>query len=331
LMLKDVYVQYISLHIDGVTNLKGSAQWLKQLCDSRELHSKELRGAFYTDFNSLTDDDFADSVHFLKDHFVLFRGFAVDAVAIHEAGANPIQEIAFALTEGHAFLVRAMDAGLTVDEAAAMIQFNFATGSSYFAEIAKYRAFRWAWKSIIEQYTPEFGCSIHTHIAASTSRYYQTAKDAHNNLLRATTQAMSALIGGVNSVKVEPYNANTTLDDAAALRWSRNIQQLLTEESYFESYRSAANGSHYIEQFTGKVLRAGWSLFQQWDAIRGGAGKAAFDKQWTKDVAEHQFAAQQALASGKRVIVGVNKYVNKSDSSVVAHTAKTFTASHEQA
>jgi methylmalonyl-CoA mutase len=261
----------------------------------------------------------------------LFRVFVVDAAHVHEQGGNPIQEIAFALTEGHAFLVRCMEAGWSIDDASALIQFNFATGSSYFAEIAKYRAFRWAWKSIIEQYKPQYGCSTNTHISASTSRYYQTAKDVHNNLLRATTQAMSAVIGGVNSLMVVPYNSHSVDADGTALRLARNIHQLLTEESYFESYRSAASGSHYIEQLTGKVIHAGWSTFQRWDVIRAEAGKDAFDTQWSLETAQVAEQAQTALAEGKRIMVGVNKYVNKSDSSVVGDSAKTFTASQEKA
>lgn len=330
-LLKGIFVQYIALHMDCGKDTLTVAAWLKQLCDDRSLNTRELRGAFYTDFNALGKEDFDAVIRFTNEHFPLFRAFVVDATIVHEQGGNPIQEIAFALTEGHAFLVRCIEVGWTVDDASALIQFNFATGSSYFAEIAKYRAFRWAWKSIIEQYKPQYGCSTNTHISASTSRYYQTGKDVHNNLLRATTQAMSAVIGGVNSLMVEPYNALMSEADNSALRWSRNIQQLLTEESYFESFRSAANGSHYVEQLTGKVLRAGWALFQQWDALRAESGMDAFDAHWKSEVASVHEASQNALAEGRRIVVGVNKYVNKSDSSVVAHGAKTFTASLEQA
>jgi methylmalonyl-CoA mutase len=330
-MLKGIFIEYIALHINCGKDVIMVATWLQQLCEERSLNSRELRGSFYTDFNALSKDDFDTIIRFTKEHFPLFRAFVVDATRVHEQGGSPIQEIAFALTEGHAFLVRCMEAGWNVDDASALIQFNFATGSSYFAEIAKYRAFRWAWKSIIEQYTPQYGCSTNTHISASTSRYYQTAKDVHNNLLRATTQAMSAVIGGVNGLIVEPYNSHGVEADRTALRLSRNIHQLLTEESYFESYRSAASGSHYIEQLTGKVVQAGWSTFQRWDAIRAKDGKDAFEIRWNLETAQIAESAQTALAEGKRIMVGVNKYVNKSDSSVVADGAKTFTASQEKA
>lgn len=330
-MLRGIFVEYIALHIDGGDNVNSIAQWFVALCAERGVNSKELRGAFLTSHRELSDADIKSLINFTKEQLPRFRIFAIDATVIHESGGNALQEIAYALTEGHALLVRCMDAGLSVDDAAALVQFNFATGSSYFTEIAKYRAFRWAWKSIVEQYKPQYGCSIHTYIAASTSRYFQTAKDSHTNLLRATTQAMSAVIGGVNSLLVEPYNGQVHEADASALRWSRNIQQLLTEESYFESYRAAANGSHYVEQLTGKVLRAGWALFQRWDALRAVSGIEAFDAQWKLEVGREDEASQKALAEGHRIMVGVNKYVNKSDSSVVAQSAKTFTASLEQA
>jgi len=188
-MLKGIFVEYIALHIDGGEKVNSIAQWLVALCTERGVNSKELRGAFLTSHQDLSDADFKSLINFTKEQLPRFRVFAIDATVIHESGGNVLQEIAYALTEGHALLVRCMDAGWSVDDAAAIVQFNFATGSSYFTEIAKYRAFRWAWKSIIEQYKPQYGCSIHTHIAASTSRYFQTAKDSHTNLLRATTQA----------------------------------------------------------------------------------------------------------------------------------------------
>jgi methylmalonyl-CoA mutase len=328
-MLDGVLLQYISLHIEQSHDWKSTSEHILQWCEKHQLNSKELRGAFAANSNTFSDDDFKWWVTFVKNNFILFRGLAIDVRHMHDSGGSAMQEIAYALTEGHAVLARCLDARLSIDEASALIQFNFSTGSSYFTEIAKYRAFRWAWKSIIEQYQPQYACSVHTHIQASTSRYTQTAKDAHNNLLRATTQAMSAIVGGVNGLLVESYNSWSSNDDDAALRWSRNIQQLLTEESYFEQYRAAANGAHYVESLTGKMVHATWSLFQHWDAVYATKGAGAFREVWQSAAEDHRQRMLAELNDGKRIVVGVNKYVNKADTSVVDSHAKTLTASLE--
>lgn len=328
-MVEGVFLQYIHVHVEQSADWKLTADAILNWCTAHQVNSKELRGSFGVQADQLSDDALKAWASFMKENFTLFRGFAVNARRVHEEGGSAVQEIAFALTEGHALLLRCMDAGLTIDEASALMQFNFSTGSSYFTEIAKYRAFRWAWKSIIEQYKPAFACSVHTHIQASTSRYMQTAKDVHNNLLRATTQAMSAAVGGVNGILVEPYNSWSVAEDESALRWSRNIQQLLTEESYFEQFRAAASGSHYVEGLTGKVLQAGWSLFQQWDQVVAAQGHEAFAARFAEAITLHRNQLEAEVADGKRIVVGVNKYVNKADTSVVDPSAKTLTASLE--
>jgi methylmalonyl-CoA mutase len=329
-MLDGVFLQYIHLHIEQSSDALKTANMLRQWCSLHSVNSKELRGSLGADGLKCSADEFKSLSVFMKENFGFFRVFTVNVRSVHEEGGSVVQEIAAALAEGHALIVRCMDAGLTVDEASALIQFNFATGSSYFAEIAKYRAFRWAWKSIIEQYKPAFGCSINTHIQASTSRFLQTAKDVHNNLLRATTQAMSAVVGGVNGLVVEPYNSLSTSADDAALRWSRNIQQLLTEESYFEQFRAAANGAHYIESLTHQILQTSWSRFQQWDALCASQGVMAYAEERASAVQLHAQREQEKVKDGRRIVVGVNKYVNKADASVVEQSARTLTASLEQ-
>jgi methylmalonyl-CoA mutase len=224
-----------------------------------------------------------------------------------------------------------MESGVAIDEASACMQFNFATGGSYFPQIAKLRAFRWMWKRVIEAYNPVHACSVNTFVHASTSRYLQTAKDKHNNLLRATTQTMSAYVGGANSVSVLPYNVGAEGVDESALRWARNIQQLLLEESYFGQFKSAADGSYNIEEHTGQLVHAAWKQFQLLDA---NASQHGLDGVWQQHrAAILSFAAeQQALVQeGKRVVVGVNRYVNKTDNAVVDDSAQTLSALLEKA
>jgi len=245
-----------------------------------------------------------------KSHYALFRVFAANADAWHNKGASPVVELAYAIAAGNEYLHLLTSNGFTVDEASAMIQFNFATGSSYFLEIAKYRAFRQLWALVVEQYQPAHECTKNAYVHASTSLYLQSAYDGYNNLLRATTQAASAIIGGADSVCVMPFDAAFAEAGNSSNRWARNIQHLLREESYFDQLKDAGSGSYYIESLTAELGNQAWLLFQ--DIESKGGVSASFDmlSQLTHD---YDKAQKQAIAEGKKVMVGVNKYPNKQE------------------
>jgi methylmalonyl-CoA mutase len=262
--------------------------------------------------------------------FPRYRVVVIDAVEVHELGGSVLQELSWALVAGHHTLARCIEAGIPIDEASALVQFNFAVSSSYFAEIAKLRAFRWCWKHIVQSYAPIHACSVGTHVHASTSRYLQTAKDFNNNLLRATTQAMSAMIGGADSIDVVPHTSWQSTHDENALRLARNIHQLLLEESYFSTFRNAADGAFYIEQLTDQLVKEGWKRFQNLDS-RFATDGAAPAGQWHREqVRLHEQQQQQRVSEGKRVVVGVNRYVNKADPIVVGDMVHTLSAPFEK-
>ena len=330
-LLQGIEIQYISVRF---VNVKDGAQWAAAFaayCDSKSIDKTQLNGSFALSASVLTQEEMTAWYSQTRVLFSRFRILTIDAACVHEQGGSLVQELSWALAAGHANLVSLMDAGVTIDEASACMQFNFAAGSSYFPQIAKLRAFRWMWKRVIEAYNPVHACSVNTFVHVSTSRYLQTAKDKHNNLLRATTQTMSAYVGGANSVSVLPYNMGAPGVDESALRWARNIQQLLLEESYFGQFKSAADGSYYIEELTGQLVQAAWKQFQLLDAK---AHEHGIDSVWQEHrAAIHSFAAgqQELVKEGKRVIVGVNRYVNKTDNAVVDGSAQTLSAPLEKA
>jgi methylmalonyl-CoA mutase len=330
-LLAGIEVKYISIHFVNVMDGAAWAIAFKQYCDDHSIDCSQLTGSFsLTDVSTSTEEMKKWQLH-SRAPFPRFRTITIDAAHIHEQGGSIIHELAWALTAGHHALLRCIEAGASIDEASACMQFNFAMGSSYFPQIAKLRAFRWMWKRVIEAYNPEHACSVNTFIHASTSRYLQTAKDKHNNLLRATTQTMSAYVGGVNSVSVVPYNSWQEQADESALRWARNIQQLLLEESYFGEYTAVADGAYYIEQLTDQLVGAAWKQFQTLDAI---AAQESIQRARVELAqAIEAFASKQRalIQDGKRVIVGVNRYVNKTDSAVVDEHAQTLSAPFEKA
>jgi methylmalonyl-CoA mutase len=142
---------------------------------------------------------------------------------------------------------------------------------------------------------------------------------------------MSAYVGGANSLSVVPYNSWQEQADESALRWARNIQQLLLEESYFGEYTAVADGAYYIEQLTDQLVGAAWKQFQTLDAI---AAQESIQRARVELAqAIEAFASKQRalIQDGKRVIVGVNRYVNKTDSAVVDEHAQTLSAPFEKA
>jgi methylmalonyl-CoA mutase len=330
-LLKGIEVQYISVHF---VNVNDGGKWAAAFaahCDSKSIDKTQLNGSFALSASFLTGEKMTAWYSQTRVLFSRFRILTIDAVCVHEQGGSLVQELSWALAAGHSNLVSLMDSGVAIDEASACMQFNFATGSSYFPQIAKLRAFRWMWKRVVEAYQPVHACSVNTFVHASTSRYLQTAKDKHNNLLRATTQTMSAYVGGANSVSVLPYNAGMQGAEESALRWARNIQQLLLEESYFAQFKSAADGAYYIEELTGQLVQASWKQFQLLDA---NALEHGLDSAWQQHrAAILSFASEQQelVKEGKRIIVGVNRYVNKTDNAVVDDRAQTLSAPFERA
>ena len=330
-ILAGIEVKYISIHFLYMMDAAAWSRAFKQHCDASSIDCSQLTGSFEMTNVSTSTEEMKDWQLHSRAHFARFRTITIDAAHIHEQGGSIIHELSWALTAGHHALLKCIESGASIDEASACMQFNFAMGSSYFPQIAKLRAFRWMWKRVIEAYNPEHACSVYTFIHASTSRYLQTSKDKHNNLLRATTQAMSAFVGGANSVSVVPYNSWQEQADESALRWARNIQQLLLEESYFGQYTTVADGAYYIEELTDQLVSATWKQFQTLDAIAGQESLQHASAELAQ--AMEAFAARQRtlIQEGKRVIVGVNRYVNKTDSAVVDEHAQTLSAPFEKA
>ncbi len=213
---------------------------------------------------------------------------AVNGAAFHEAGATPVQELGYALSA-------AVDR-LAAGAAPASISFCFAAGSNYFFEIAKLRAARQVWAQALAAFghDPE---RIETRIHVVTSLSNKSIYDPYTNLLRCTTEALSAVIGGANIVTVQPA--------AYPDRLARNVQLVLKEESHLDKVADPAGGSYYIEALTDAIAREAWKLFQQVEA-EGGFAKAQASIE--KAVAASRAASEKAIASRRRTMVGVNNY-----------------------
>ena len=175
-----------------------------------------------------------------------FRAIAVNAYKLTNAGAYSYQDLGYALAWGNEYLSELTEAGIAPEIAAQNIKFNLGINGVYFMEIAKLRAARMLWSQIVSQYT---SCkeSAKMHICAITTTYNQTLFDSYVNMLRTQTEAMSAALGGVDSIIVVPFDASYETPTEFAERIARNQQLLLKDECHFDRMVDVAGGSYFIE------------------------------------------------------------------------------------
>jgi methylmalonyl-CoA mutase len=238
-----------------------------------------------------------------------FLPFAIHGDTLQEAGATAVEEVGFALAAAVDFLAAVEERGVSVDRAATAIEFGFATGANYFFEIAKLRAFRMMWARAVESFGGAPECA-RAQIAARTSRWNKTVYDPHVNILRATTEAMAAVLGGADSVTVTPFDECYKQPDEASRRLARNTQLLLKHESCFGCVADPAGGSYYVETITDFLAREGWRLMQQIER-RGGYRKALVEISRTLE--KRLAANDNAVASRRRVMIGTNQFANPAE------------------
>jgi methylmalonyl-CoA mutase len=226
-----------------------------------------------------------------------------------DAGANCAQELGYGLAYGNAFMQLGIEAGLTPENVAAKIKFNFGVGSNYFMEIAKFRAARLLWAQIVNAYLPEkadrsvAGIKMHAY----TTTWNLTTYDAHVNLLRTQTEAMSATIAGVDSLTILPFDSAYETPDEFSERIARNQQLLLKEESHFDKIVDASAGSYYIENLTASLAQAAWSIFLTVDE-KGGFLSALQAGYIQQEVNASNDKRHAALSSRREVLLGTNQY-----------------------
>jgi methylmalonyl-CoA mutase len=229
---------------------------------------------------------------------------AVRADIIHDQGGAIVQELGYGIGLGVEKLMEKLESGQRVDEAANEIRFVFAIGSNYFFEIAKLRAARLLWAHAVRAFQPREETSCLMKIHACTALSDKSVYDPFTNVLRATTEAMAAVIGGCDSLEVRSFCFSSRL--------ALNIQRLIKEESHLDSVADPAGGSYYVEWLTNALAHKGWELFQQVEA-EGGYTKARPSIE--RALGESRAAKEKAFSSRRRTLVGVNNYPDLKETS----------------
>ncbi|MFZ9027816.1 MAG: methylmalonyl-CoA mutase family protein [Crocinitomicaceae bacterium] len=254
----------------------------------------------------------------LNSLFSLFRKeqvpfLLVDASNIQQAGGNISQEIAFALNVGHEYILKLMNEGFTIDEASACIQFKFGVGSNYFNESLKFRIFRTLWTNVVAAYRPQHKCSHNATVHAFITHMNKSVKDPYTNLLRQTTEVMSAVNGNIDSVCVLPYDLYTA-DGASELaqRMALNMTNILKEESYFDKVCDVLGGSYSLENVQDELTDSAWKSFQKIEA-HGGLFSEETKNTFYKEIKAIRDKRIAQYSSGDKTLIGVNKFENPDD------------------
>ncbi|MEX0995386.1 MAG: methylmalonyl-CoA mutase subunit beta [Balneolaceae bacterium] len=235
------------------------------------------------------------------------KGLSADGLFYHRCGATIVQELAISLAIGSEYLASYVEQETDLTAICHSFWMRLSAGSLYFPEIAKFRAARMLWSKITEAYglKPEIGKSLHIH--AEPSSWNKTAYDPYTNMLRSTTETMSAVIGGANSILALPYNSVQQSPDPFSKRIARNVHHILKHETFLDKVTDPAAGSWYVEKLTDQIAENSWSFFQMIEkqggllkALKGGTVQTAIND------SKHQ--KRDSLAHRTLISVGINHY-----------------------
>ena len=264
---------------------------------------------FRIDFTSIIfKDSFGDISLLLKTKNIPFA--FVNSYELEQVGANNSQQIAFSLSTAHEYLLKLVETGYSFQEANEKIHFSLGIGNNYFIEIAKFRVLRKLWSTILTNYAPTLTSTFTNYITAEIGFLNKSLKDPYTNLLRQTTEGMSAVLGGVNALIIHPYDSFSTKGTSTlAARMAVNISLILKDESYFDQVIDPIGGSYSIELITDKLAKKSWETFQLIDA-KGGIFNTDAINELQQLILEKVKSRIEQIQTGKKVLIGINKFPN---------------------
>lgn len=267
-----------------------------------------LHGDFYVNWtNNVEEAEYL--INTVVKRLPHFKSINVNGHYFQDAGANTVQELAFSMASANEYLAGLTSKGTGIDAIAPHLQVSFAIGPNYFMEIAKLRAARLLWSRIVEQYQPDRKESLRLFLHARTARWNKTLYDPYVNMLRTTTEAMSAVIGNADSVTLDPFDESFRNPTEFSYRIARNQQLVLKEESYFDKVADPAAGSYYIENLTHSIAHHAWDLFKEIEA-RGGILECIRSGFIQEEVARSRQKKENDIAQKKIIMLGTNQYPN---------------------
>ncbi|WP_340085097.1 methylmalonyl-CoA mutase family protein [Siminovitchia sp. FSL H7-0308] len=251
-------------------------------------------------------DSWLSAVQELDEQYPEIKTILVDVEPYNAGGGNAVQELGTALATAVFYLEKMKEIGWPPEKTASKLLFNFVIGSQFFIEIAKLRAFRMLWKTLSGAY----GMSNDQNkvlVSAETSEFTKSAIDPYVNMLRAGSEAFSAVVGGVDFLHVAPFDYVTTEWNSFSERIARNTQLLLKHESYLDKVADPSGGSYYIESLTKGLVEKGWAFFLEIDK-NGGITESLQSGWLQKQIKETAHQRLKDSETRKQSIIGVNVY-----------------------
>ena len=250
----------------------------------------------------------ADIIGYASAHMPKFNSISISGYHMQEAGATNVQELAFTIADGIEYVRTAIDSGLNVDNFAPRLSFFFAIGMNFFMEIAKLRAARILWSTLMkDKFNPKNEKSLVLRTHCQTSGVSLTSKDPYNNIIRTTIEAMSAVLGGTQSLHTNAFDEALGLPTEFSARIARNTQLVIQEETGITNVIDPLAGSYYIETLTDQLVKSARKLIDEVEEL-GGMTKAVESGMPKLSIEKAAALRQARVDRGEEVIVGVNKF-----------------------
>jgi methylmalonyl-CoA mutase len=320
-LLDGVDLSQLPVHLDGGPDALPAAAALVGLARQRGVALDALRGSFgYDPLGTLARDgtlasglggafaDLADLVAWARAHTPRVRPVLVSTLPYHHAGATAVQELAYGVATGVAYLRALEGEGVSVDDAAPQLLFQVGVGGDFFMEVAKLRALRWVWsKAVAVLGGGEAARNMRLH--ARTSRCTKSARDPWVNMLRGTAESFAAAVGGADSVACAPFDEALGPSDDFARRVARNTQLVLREEGHLHRVMDPAGGSFYVESLTERLARAAWDALRDLEG-EGGMVQALSRGRVLSALDDVRRQREKDVATRRAPVVGVSEFPN---------------------
>jgi len=249
----------------------------------------------------------SDIIEYTSNEMPKFNSISISGYHMQEAGANLVQELAYTLADGREYVRAAIQAGMDVDKFAGRLSFFFAIGMNFFMEIAKLRAARTLWHRVMTEFGAQDERSKMLRTHCQTSGVSLQEQDPYNNVVRTAYEALSAVLGGTQSLHTNALDEAIALPTEFSARIARNTQLILQEETGVTKVVDPLAGSYYVESLTNELIEKAWALMQEVEEM-GGMTKAVASGMPKLRIEESAATRQALIDRGDEVIVGVNKY-----------------------
>jgi methylmalonyl-CoA mutase len=321
-LVKDIHFGCVDFSLSAGVQTPVLVDYLIDEAKNRGYDLNQMEGSLHYDplyhlaisgnYIKSEQDDFISVRNLLekvKSELPKYRVIGISGFLFQECGGTTIQELAYSLAMASEYFSKLTELKIPVEDVAATMHFIFATGSNYFFEISKIRAFRILWNTLVDSYSPGKMREMKTYIHCTTQKWNMTVYDPYVNILRSTTEAMSAVLGGADSLSIRPFDSIFKKPESFSNRIARNTQAILKEEVYFDRVADPAAGSYYIESLTNSIATEAWNLFQNIEAEGGyiEALKKGFIQNEIGSTASKRISE---LTARKETLIGTNQFPN---------------------